>query len=285
MTASRRSLFAIALVCTAGIGVVLAPAPVEACVWRTGHYGNPFPPCPAEDNVLVKRINQLNVQLVGKVTTVASNIMYVRQEVEQWKDTWRQAKGWVDQFRRHYSQLTTNPLPSLIAAYNRNAPLAAYLQLSDNGNWAVSLEPVDLREIAEQFLEDLHDEVKVNERFFRGLSVELTGAADSEFARFRDGAIRRTTQMAAYERYIDILSDSLNATGTDLASRYTDWTDGAGLSEAKISRLSAMLSRLRGTSVAAETRGMEARAQAIESAIERGDRLRDLELQGRLGVW
>lgn len=261
---------------------VVTPASVHACVWKVTHGGAPFPPCEVDDIPLRRRIDQLNTQLVGKVATVAQQIMWVRQEVQVWKRSWRQAKMWTRRFQSTYGRVTANPLPSMIAQYNRRAPLGRYLKLSANGDWAVSLDPVDFREIAADFLDRLKDREELARTYFAGLPDVIQTDVKDDYSWFRENAARRVNEMTEYEDYFEAASDSLRAAGDSLATRYADWATPDGLSEAKISRLSAILSRLRGTSVTAELRSLQARNQAVNTAIDRGERLRQLDLESAI---
>lgn len=256
-------------------GSFVWPARAHACVWVPSHKGNPLPPCKVDDIPLRNRILQLNAHLIGKITTAAQTIHFIRKEIEAWKNTQEIAKDYKNLLQKYYRTVTSNPLPAIVAAYNAKSPIGAYLQLEITDGYQISIRPVDLLAAADSIVNRFVDIAEAKKMYFERLPNAVQRRGDRGLDWIHEQTLKRIGVMTDRRRYFEMLSDSLRSVGNELATRYIDTSIPEGESEAKIQRLSAMLNKLHGTSVEAEARALQSKAEMLEhllSVKERNDK-------------
>ncbi len=269
----RRVARALVVAAVACLGIVLRPAPAHACIWNFLHWFNPLPPCEVQDDPARWRMHQTNNRILGKLGTIASDVIEIKAEIEGWKAASRTARRFSDQLARTYGDLSANPLPSLAAAYNRT-PMANFLQLNANGTFSVGVDPINFRRVADSVWTTYQDSLGLK-RIYR---KDWEDPARLPKQIFGSGA-RLEQQIAAlgdWETFTRPILDSLSMLGGRTASRYMAHAEVAGLSEARISNLAIALSKLRGTAFEAQGLGLSAKIQALTAATEKQRQLQRL---------
>jgi hypothetical protein len=267
---------AAAFVALATLGLLTAAEPARACIWNVEHGGNPMPPCEMDDLPGRRRLHQLNTQLIGTMTTATYHIREVRREILQWRRTIQQAQRYKQRMELYYGNLTANPLPSMVAAYNRDSPLAAYFHLTIDGEFKLSLEPVNLFASADSLIRSFSDSLTVRKQYFDIFTSRLERDTEDRRQWLQVRALDRLNRVVDHRQYVEVVSDSLRRTGEELALRYADEAEAAGYAEARITRLSASLSRLHGTALDTEVRALQARMQSYTGATDKMDRIETL---------
>jgi hypothetical protein len=250
--------------------VVLALAvsqarPAAACIWNVDHYFMPFPPCRVDDTKTFARGAQYAAWTSGKLFTIGAKIRQVKMEVYMWQQSYNTARGWEQQLRDVYGDLTTNPLNSLAAEYNASSQFAMYIRAERGADGRFALKPIDVRSVADSIFTALRDSTD-----FRRIWGEAWSFGSNELnslthvnARLMD---REMQALFDHRRVVRQVTDSLRAIGNRTASRYDGQGGTEGNAEAQISNMSATLSRLRGTAFEAQSEAIQARQRALSEA-------------------
>lgn len=245
--------------------------PAQACIYNLTDKGSPIPPCKVEDIPGAQRMRQLNSRLSAKLAVVAQQVRFAQQEIAAWQSTYETTRNYVDEMQQIWGDLTADPLPSLVSTYNRHSPLNRYVTLTPGGK----PEMVDLRAAGDSVLAAIETSALA---FYE----ESRDRAESSVMRYENRLEstaahieRELGAMADYRQYATVIQDSLQAVGDRLASRYEGVSSSAGLSEAKISELTALFAQLRGTAFELEGASVAARLQALEGARDAAVRAAD----------
>jgi len=244
-------------------GLLLPAAPVSACIWNPAHNFSPFPPCETEDFPGHNRVAQVNGRIGGKLLVTAAKIREVKTEIRQWQALHTEALAFERALKRVYGNVTANPIPSLVAEYNRINPMSTFVRIRDeDGGW--QLELADLSVLADSILTQFEGDML-------GLYNEVATAPDRMTRMIQSRGARIESEFYAvrdFQRASAPVRDSLMAMGERLAGRYEGEASDEGESEATITTLSAALARLRGTAYHAQVTGLEARMQSVEAGWE-----------------
>jgi hypothetical protein len=252
--------------------LAFGPAPAAACIWNTSHGFNPLPPCEVDDMPGRERIHQINTQLIGTLTSAAYHIREVQREVRQWRRAIAQAENYRRRAESYYGRMTANPLPSMVATYNRESPMAAYFQLNLDGDFKLSLTPVDLFASADSIRRSFADSLALRVHYKDMFTKRLEATVAIRRHHLQKRALQRVENVVSYRQYVNLVSDSLKSRGDEFAKRYASEGLPDGLAEIKLSRLSASLSRLHGTALDAQVRGTQARMQGHSGMTDQMDR-------------
>lgn len=258
-------------VLTACMLIMASPRSAHACVWNVLHWFNPLPPCEVEDQLGRYRNRQEAIRVEGKLGTLALHVREIRTELEAWRAAYRTARRFSEELTRVYGDLISDPIPSLLARYERT-PLARFVRINPNGTFATvpldSLAPaLDFRTTADSVWQQFSDSLTMPRRYRR-----FAQAATDVPRMIYGTGMELERELAAlhdFGTFTRPILDSLAEVGARTATRYVARGDVTGLSEARISQVSAVLSRLRGTAFEAQARGVSAKLQALTAVAER----------------
>lgn len=244
----------------------LSPTPAYACVWNFLDWFNPLPPCTVQDSPSQYRMNEVNDRIRSKLAVIAEEVKEVRAEIAGWKSAVQTARSFQATLVRTYGALSANPLPSLLAAYNRT-PMANFLKIQPNGTFTISTTPFSFRQIADSIWTAFQDTTSLVHLYRKAwaTTTALPGLV------FRDGTLleQQVTALGDYETYTRPILDSLAAIGDRTAQRYAGHAEVMGLAEAHISNLAATLSHSRSTAFEAQTQSLSAKIQALTAATDK----------------
>lgn len=240
----------------------------HACLWSVYNWFLPLPPCYVSDELSLYRNQQETVRVLGKLPTIALQIKEVRTEILQWRQAYRTARLYRDELAQAYGDLITDPLPSLEARFNRT-PVGKLIRLAQNGTFVLldtSAAGIPFRRVADSVWGHFADSLEMGKLYRRWNRL-----ADMPRNVYQTGGRleEQLVALADWERFSAPIVDSLQAIGARTAARYVGQADVAGLSEARISQLSAALTRLRGTAFETQARGISAQVQAVATASKR----------------
>lgn len=259
------------LIAVAGLAADGYRSPAEACLWRLTDGGNPLPPCRIDDLFTSERLRQANNQIIGKLATIQVKIRQVRREVHGWQRSYETMRNFEDLLQRTWGDLTADPLPSLVVAYNRTG-LGSYVAATYEGG-RFDADILDLNAAADSIWGTFQNQMDVERMYESALRPRIEGL---ERESVREGE-RFKTQMLAigdWRRQTQPARDSLFHLSNRIAQRYEGRGDADGVAETRISSLSTSLTHLRGTSFEAQARSVQARMEALESSAEAGRRVR-----------
>lgn len=278
MTSPRR-LFRIAVLALA-VGL-FAPSPAYACVWNTAHKGSPLPPCKQEDIPGFRRIMQMNAQLLGKIFAATGKIIWVKQEIKQWQSAHRQATRFRDQMERKFGRLTENPLPSLVAEYNRRSPLAKYIALNYDEKYLLAVSPLNVPHVADSIYTAFQDSFNISRLYG---TAKMT-ASDIKYGtqyRLRNTE-KNLSALMDRRKFMEEFSDSLQEKAEEYSERYAAGREvKSSLAESQIELLSAQLNRLHGTAFEGEAAAINSRLEAYNSAVRTNSRNAARNLRSRI---
>jgi hypothetical protein len=257
-------LRAIACALAVVIATVGTPRASSACIWNYLDGFNPAPPCKKADKYTKSRLQQENARIVGKLTAVAGQIQQVEIEIKQWQKAYATATTYQDKLRAVEGDLMSNPLRSMVSAYNRTA-MASYVKLSTDGT-SLGLHPVDIR----ASLDSIHDKLATDASY-----EQLYATARTEF-KYKTRDIYRSGHalddqfhaLSDWQKGTATLKDSLRAAGNRNADRYAGETRTSGKAEAEISLTSAAITNLRGTAFDAQATSIQLKMHALQGTVE-----------------
>jgi hypothetical protein len=255
--------------------VVARPAPAYACMWTVPlpplAVPTPFPPCDQRDEAEIQRLKNANVKVGQKLATTVAKIREVKREIRAWQSATETARGFEDQLRAVYGDLSTDPMPSLVSAYRRTN-MAQYVGLEVGEDGQLQARMRDFRATGDSILDSYKDTDRLKARYDYFLDREEVRWTN-QFTRV--GAIldNRLQSLGNWEAQVRPHVDSVSAAGNRIANRYQGRDDVDGLSESKITTLSAELNRLRGTAFETQALGVRARMGALDEAIRMREQL------------
>jgi hypothetical protein len=265
------------------LGLIATPAMAHACIWDMKDSYSPFPPCKVEDMPAHDRLTQLNGRLSGKVGILAIKITTVKREIGAWQASYGAAKDYGEKMRRLYGESTANPIPSFVAEYNSRVPFARFMQLSPDGQ----PEFVDLRALGDSIVDSWSRDL---EYLYNSTTYHAANSVEAMKwdVRHLEHQLNKEIRNAAdFRRMTKAARDSIVESGLRHAIRYDGVTTDDGLSEARISTLTSLLTALRGTAVSAEAQALQSRLRVYEGSLERRRQIAEYETHQRTirGGW
>lgn len=271
-------------VLTVAFGLVaFQPQPAHACMWNWGEGFSPLPECDIEDQPARKRLQQENSTLLAKITGEASRIVAVKQEIAAWNEALETAKNFEKVLKETFGDITANPLPSLVAEFNRERPLGRSIRLSSNGGLQVHVDaPVDIKALGDSLLRNLAESRGLEELYGmplndipEALSNDLEEDLENEL--YGTGHIldRRLKQLVDLQEAHETFMDSLTHKGERTSVRYAGFGRASGESESEISHFSSSMSALKGTSYEAKLKALSQRFSSFHAAIRKRERVQE----------
>lgn len=239
--------------------LAVTPQAASACIWKRSDGWAPFPPCEYQDPYTARRLAQLNAQLVGKLRMAAEQVRNAKKETLLANRSRAAATVYMTALARAHGDVEATPLTSMVVEYNR---------IGSDGLRAVLGAAGQLGFIQVQGdstpdpLVAFRDSAALDE--FYGLqSQEVDSTNVNDLSRRLE---EQLLAIADYDTRTRALAEQLLAIGQEHAGRYEGLASADGLAEAKISRLAAALTRLRGTAHEAQARSILARIETLEGA-------------------
>lgn len=265
----KRPLIALLLVSflLSGSAILAAPQPASACLWNVAHYFNPWPPCAVKDENVIQRVRSLNARIATGLVEFAVKIQQVKREIYSWQRAYETATGWEAELKRVYGDVTANPIPSLVSTFNRSN-MGSYVAVDYQGGFSFSGEIVDAREIADSIKGQFQNATDIERIWNQSIFPRMEQQYDI-MGRTGRAIENELANLGDFDAHYQELRDSLTNVGARTADRYTTTSEAAGDAESDISYLSALLSRLRGTSYETQVRAIHTRIRAIEYATEK----------------
>lgn len=261
----RRGLSLFLFVMLTGGLVMARPQPAYACIWNFAHYFMPWPPCTTEDETVLRRVQALNLQISAKLLTIATKIQQVKTEIRQWQQLYETARNYEFLLKTVWGDITANPLPSMVIAWNQSN-FGAYVRLDHQGGLNLGIRPVDFKAQADSIRDAFMNDIDLSRIYDMAAPYGFIIRNHALFtAKFAQDQLRA---LGDWSRYARIVRDSLQNIGNRTASRYEGVTDVSGEAEAKISHLSIALSKLRGTAFEAQGLAISNRLRTLEIAAE-----------------
>lgn len=247
------------------------PSFAHACIWNVAHFFLPWPPCTVEDQAVLSRVQNLNLQIAAKLMTIATQIQQVKTEIYQWQNAYETARNYERLLKRVWGDVTANPLPSMVVAFNHSS-LGAYLRLDDTGGWLPDLRLADFSAQADSIRDAFMNHTDL-ERIYQSTIAPWGDMMAFGLLGTVQLAENQLAALGDWSRYSQIVRDSLRNIGNRAAARYEAHTDASGEAEAKISHLSIALSKLRGTAFEAQGMAISNRLMVLEMAAEQAQLL------------